>query len=318
MRKKSILITGVGGDIGQSIIKCLKETNYNINLMGCDIDPYAAGRTLVTRFFLVPRVDCEDEYYKSISEIINKRKVKYIFPSTEAEIEFFDKNRSKFDKKNIKIFINNHFILGTFFDKYKTIIFLKKNNIPCPETFLIDRYSNQLNYPIIIKPRRGCGGREFVKISNGRELNFYKHIVRHGIVQESVGEEREEYTTGVFSNGQEIYSITFRRKLGLGNLSKIVELVIEYEMSHLAERIARAVNLIGSINIQTRKTEKGFVVFEINPRFSSTVYFRHHFGFKDVKWWLDMVDGKDEIEFKLRYKNGVGVRNLNEVFFDLG
>jgi carbamoyl-phosphate synthase large subunit len=31
-------------------------------------------------------------------------------------------------------------------------------------------------------------------------------------------------------------------------------------------------------------TKKGPIIFEINPRFSSTVVFRHKLGFKDVQW----------------------------------
>ena len=48
--------------------------------------------------------------------------------------------------------------------------------------------------------------------------------------------------------------------------------------------LAVKINLEGSINVQLRLTEKGPVVFEINPRFSSTVLFRHMFGFKDLEW----------------------------------
>ena len=48
--------------------------------------------------------------------------------------------------------------------------------------------------------------------------------------------------------------------------------------------LADKINLDGSINVQLRLTKKGPVVFEINPRFSSTVLFRHMFGFKDLEW----------------------------------
>jgi carbamoyl-phosphate synthase large subunit len=33
-------------------------------------------------------------------------------------------------------------------------------------------------------------------------------------------------------------------------------------------------------------------VFEINPRFSSTVLMRHRLGFSDVLWAIDEAEGK--------------------------
>ena len=43
-------------------------------------------------------------------------------------------------------------------------------------------------------------------------------------------------------------------------------------------------NLKGSINVQLRITEEGPMIFEINPRFSSTAFMRHKLGFSDVNW----------------------------------
>jgi carbamoyl-phosphate synthase large subunit len=317
MPKINILVTGVGGDIGQSIIKCLKASGYNLNLTGCDVDNYAAGRKAVANFFVVPRAPEAGEYFRSIRAIVRKYKIRYIIPSTEPEIQFFDKNRTHFLNSAVKILINRSFILDTFFDKFKTVDFLKRNGFACPKTFLLKDFKNQLDYPLIIKAKHGYGSKELIKVKNSQELNFYKSILRQAVIQEEVGDESEEYTTGVFSDGETVHSITFKRRLGYGSLSKVAELVINRKISALAEELARLVALAGSINIQTRKTVNGFVVLEINPRFSSTVYFRHYFGFQDVLWWLDMLEGKDNIEFKLKYKKGVGVRNLGEVFIDL-
>jgi len=35
------------------------------------------------------------------------------------------------------------------------------------------------------------------------------------------------------------------------------------------------------------------VIFEINPRFSSTVMFRHLLGFKDLIWSINEIAGKE-------------------------
>jgi carbamoyl-phosphate synthase large subunit len=45
------------------------------------------------------------------------------------------------------------------------------------------------------------------------------------------------------------------------------------------------------MNIQLRLTDQGPRVFEINPRFSSTVLMRHRIGFSDLLWALSEAEG---------------------------
>lgn len=321
MSKSVILITGVGGDIGQSVIKCLKDENIkrNIEILGCDVDYYAAGKIEVAKFFQSPWANEPQKYLSFMEKLKRTEGINYIFPTTEAEIEFFNENRNYFIEKKIAIFINNNDIISTFSDKFTTVNFLKKNKLPFPLTFELDNYSiNKLPFPLLLKPRKGCGSKGLMIINNEEELNFFKIKARDMIVQEMIGSPDEEYTVGVFSTGKNVYSIAFKRvlHLGYGGLSKIAQLVLDDRIKELAEKIAKVSSLKGPLNIQLRKTEKGYIPFEINPRLSSTVYLRHCFGFQDVKWWINLIEGK-EIIFKLKYKKGVGVRRLDEVFFGL-
>ncbi|MCR4321639.1 MAG: ATP-grasp domain-containing protein [Candidatus Brocadiaceae bacterium] len=113
-------------------------------------------------------------------------------------------------------------------------------------------------------------------------------------------------------------SITFRRKLGLGGLSVEAVLVDEPFIGHLASKIAAATGLIGSINIQTRRMADGniFIPFEINPRLSSTHLFRKRFGFNDLLWWLNVLNGKGYY-YEKQYKSGRAVRYVSECYFDM-
>lgn len=312
---KSVLVTGVGGDIGWSVIKCLKDSEHNLQLVGCDIDPYACGRCKVDDFVKAPKVSDSEKYFVFMKNTVEKYGVGYIYPIPEVEIQFFDCHREYFDESGIVVFVNNSFIVNTFMDKYDTVNFLKDNGLLYPTTFLIEDFHNQLDFPVVVKARRGWGGRGLVVMSDEDELDFYRSRNANAIVQEYIGTEDEEYTVGVFSNGIDVYSICFRRYLGYGSLSKFAELVHSDEVKRIVETIARASNLQGCMNVQFRKTAEGYVAFEINPRISSTAYFRHCFGFQDVKWWLDMKLNKP-INYKLKYQKGIGVRIVDEVFFD--
>lgn len=314
MFKKVILVTGIGGDIGQSVIKCLKEIKCSIDIIGCDIERYAAARKVVDRFFEAPRTTEEQEYFDFIQKLIKDEGINYILPTSEVEIEFYNRHRDCFD--NAVIFINKSEIVKTFLDKYETANFLKNNNFPYPTTYLITDYNKEMSFPVLLKKRKGWGAKGLIIINDGDELEFHKKRTDDAIIQEIIGTPDEEYTVSVFSTGKDTYSIAFKRCLGYGSLTKVAQLICDDEINDLAEKIAKAIALEGSINIQLRKTNKHYIPFEINPRFSSTVYIRHCFGFEDVKWWINLKEGRD-IEYVPRYKGGVAVRTIGELFFDL-
>lgn len=316
MFKGAILVTGVGGDIGQGVLKCLKDTKYNLKIIGTDMDPYAAGRIYVEKFFHSPGAWENETYLDFIKKLIEEENVQYILPTTETEIEVYNVCRDYFEAKNIKLFINNPFIIETFLDKYETVNFLKNNGLPYPRTYILETYNNELSFPLLLKLRKGWGGKGAVVIKDAEELIFFKKRTNNAIIQEIVGTPDDEYTVGVFSTGSKVYSIAFKRFLGYGSLTKVAKLVEDVAIKNLAETIAKTSFLEGSLNIQLRKTDKGYVPLEVNPRFSSTVYFRHCFGFQDVKWWIDLKEGRN-IEYALKYREGVAVRTISETFFDL-
>jgi carbamoyl-phosphate synthase large subunit len=316
MIKRRILVTGIGGDIGQSIAKCLKDSGMGNNIAGCDIDPYAAGRILAEKFYKSPWAREKKSYSSFITNICKKERIQYIFPSSEPEIMFFDSERNFFSKKGITVFINDHFCIKTFFDKYATVTFLKNNGFLYPRTYRLDEFRNQLPYPVLLKQLRGWGGKGQHVIHDRSELSVYRKTCPGACIQEIIGSPQKEYTASVFSDGKTVQAICFERSLGYGSLTKVAKLINDRTVNDLAEKLAGAVNLKGSLNIQLRKTPQGYVPFEINPRFSSTVYIRHHFGFQDVRWWINMIENEKSI-FKLKYRKGVAVRSLAETYFDL-
>ena len=315
MAERKVLVTGVGGDIGQSLLKCLKDTDYEFSLLGCDIDPFAGGRALVEKFYQVPYATDSENYLRFVTGLFESESVEYIFPTTEAEIEFFDINRELF-KNNATIFIHGHDIVKTFLDKYETALLLAENGLPSPKTYLIEHYKDELDYPYILKPRKGHGGKNLILVNDAEAFKFFRSRLENYVVQENIGTPDEEYTVTIFSTGKKSYSMALKRSLGYGSLSKVAQLITDSNLECLAEKIAAAVSLEGSLNIQCRKTNSGYVPFEVNPRFSSTVYVRHYFGFQDVKWWVDLKEGRT-IEYKPRFKSGICVRTIGETFFDL-
>jgi carbamoyl-phosphate synthase large subunit len=234
----------------------------------------------------------------------------------DVEIIFYNKNRESFRDTSAVFIVSEKHIIDIFMDKYKTVEFFKEKNIPYPKTWLPSQYDNQLGFPLILKQRRGSGSQKLFKVNNNEELQFYLKYNNDMIIQEFLVGEDEEYTSGLFNDGNAIYTITFRRTLAPGGFSQQVELVTDERVCKFPGELARHLNFKGSLNVQFRHTDRGSVPFEINPRFSSTVYFRHLFGFKDLLWCLDLYEGKS-ISYLPVYRYGIGVKKFSEALFNM-
>ncbi|MDQ1351749.1 MAG: ATP-grasp protein [Acidobacteriota bacterium] len=318
---RRILVTAVGGDLGQSVIKCLRDSNPIPFIVGCDMNPYAGGRDDVDIFLQAPPVKETENYRDFLLETIKQRQIDYVFPLSDVEILFYNEHRQWFHDCSALFAVCESHIIDTFMDKFKTAAFFKDNGFLYPMTYLPGEYSGELGFPLILKRNRGSGSQELFKVEDVDALFFYLRRNSGMIVQEYLRQKDgkdNEYTSGLFSDGQTpqtVHTITFRRFLAPGGFSQQVELIPAGPAVEFAESLGRALHFKGSLNVQFRLTDRGCVAFEINPRFSSTVYFRHCFGFKDVLWTMDLFERK-AIHYTPVFKKGVGVRKFGEVIFE--
>jgi carbamoyl-phosphate synthase large subunit len=290
MKKINVLITGCGGDIGQSIGKILATYKNLGTLVGADISKENFGYLQFENFGLLPVCSSED-YYDKLKGLIEVYKIDLIIPASEPEIKQFFKDGYSDSVFGVKVLIASEKAISIGIDKYKTADFLKDNGLDYPQTDLL-KDVDSCAYPSIIKDRTGSGSKKIFIIEDERDFQYYKSKYPGFIIQEYLFPDDEEYTCGLFksSNGH-VLTIIFRRKL-FGGATGYGEVIKDEKIESLLLAIADKIELKGSINVQLRNTKRGPVVFEINPRFSSTVLFRHLLGFTDVVWSIQDLFGE--------------------------
>lgn len=283
--KINLLVTGCGGDIGQSIGKILNEIDFVDNVYGCDISDKNAAQFIYANFLV--GLPCSDsDYISNLESIVSQYNIDYIIPVSEPELRYFSNN-------GIRQIGDAHLIMASKealeigFDKLLTANFLQSKNLPYPTTFSLNEIDSVEQFPVILKSKTGSGSSQVHIICDSESFNAIKGAKNDFIVQEYLNGENGEYTCGLFrSRDGIIRSIILKREL-MGGFTGYAEVVSNNEINSLLYKIAEELRLIGSINIQLRLTHKGPVVFEINPRFSSTVRFRDLLGFKDVHWSIE-------------------------------
>lgn len=288
MTARTVLVTAVGGDIGWSVARILRSSGYFERVLGCDSSADHAGHSVADACFIVPRAG-SPEYLDVIEQLIASEGIKYLIPTSEPEIDrIYQAEREGWSPAVIVMAGGRSVPIGM--DKLATAEFVKGLGLPAPWTVPADG-RRPPEFPCILKDRRGWGGRSLVRIDD--EVSLEYHVARRtgAILQELLLPEDEEYTCGVFrSQAGAVRTIIFRRRL-LGGVTGFGVVVGDDAIDRVLHTVAVALALRGSMNVQMRRTAAGPTVFEINPRFSSTVMFRHMLGFRDVLWSIDDLEG---------------------------
>jgi carbamoyl-phosphate synthase large subunit len=281
----NVLVTGCGGDIGQSICKILRGYGLVGKIVGTDIHENHPGKFLCDQFHILPRCTA-DNFLTALEAIVKSSSIHFIISASEPELRFYSSKRINKELFGKPLIMASQKALEVGFDKLKTASFLEDSGLIFPKTDIVNNVSTPV-LPSIIKSRSGSGSKQLFVINAIDEFTFYKSKFPDFIIQEFLGADTKEYTCGLFrSKGGQCRQIIFHRTLS-GGFSNFGIVEKNKNISTLLEQVAFKLDLVGSINVQLKLCAKGPVVFEINPRFSSTVLFRDLLGFKDLIWSIE-------------------------------
>jgi carbamoyl-phosphate synthase large subunit len=280
-----ILVTGIAGDIGNGIGRILRGCEFVETLIGCDIHSEHMGAYVFDACEIVPRASSPG-YLEALQSLCAKAKLDAIVVTSEPELRFLSDQIEKNALQPLPLVMANQDAMRIGFDKLKTADFVAALGCPTPWTRPVSTAS-PLGYPCILKSRFGAGNQGVYVVKTPDLVDAYRALFPDYIWQEYMPDDENEYTCGVYGcTDGEVRVIVFRRRLVSG-VTGYAELVKNVAIESLCVKVAKALNLKGSINIQLRLDARGPMIFEINPRFSSTIVFRHKMGFTDLLWSLE-------------------------------
>lgn len=321
--KINIAITGTGSLIGQAVIKSIQRSNLNdkINIIGFDYFKETVGSFWASKNYLLPDIlnlnITHDEWLNVIIDVIIKDNIKLLFVGVDFELPLFAKYKIDIEEKTgVIIMVSSSEVIAIADDKYLTFEFLKKHELSYPRSFLpIDVNYNTLEYPVIIKPRKGARSVGVYKIKDKTHLLTAIDKIKDPIIQECVGKDEEEYTCGtIYLNNELKKIIVLRRSLKEGNtfISHYKKDFPEIITTYLKE-VCNHLKPFGACNFQLRLDSNGIPkIFEINSRHSGTTYIRSLFGYKEIEYIINALLFNKEMEFEL--KEGTVVRYYDEFF----
>lgn len=314
MRKYNVLITGVGAIIGYGLINSLRNSKYDVHIVGMDIYEDAYGQYICDEFIqAIPASD--EEYPAFVKNIIKEKKIDLVMFGTEQEIHRLIHEKEVMGEDYAKLVINNQMIVEMSNDKWSTYEFLIKNNLDAIPSYIDGEYEElveKIGSPFLLKPRRSYASKGIEKIHNREEFEFFKKRVGDQfMVQTIVGDVEHEYTVATFGlgDGSCVKPIIMKRKLSQEGATAKATVIDCKKMEEQVYKMVELLQPIGPTNFQFRYHNGKYLLLETNPRISSSTSLRAAFGYNEAEMCIDFFVNKERPK-ETQIKKGTAVRYI--------
>lgn len=277
---ETIIVTGVGGGVGQSILKSLQGSDYRV--IGADAEPTATGLYAVDRAYRIPRAS-EPGFVDRLLEIAAKENGKLIFPGLDPELPVFSTEAERIRSRGVEVVVSDPDVVRISDDKLATAHFLETHHFPSPRTRLLgEALKEEFTSPLVLKPRRGGSRSQGVfvaKCPDELERLAATLPTDNYVAQEQIG--GDEYTCGSINFQGRCYGvISMRRILRDGDTYKAF-VHKDAALAAFVTSVMEALRPFGACNTQLRVRNGVPYIFEFNARCSGTTYCRSLAGFNE-------------------------------------
>ncbi len=294
--KKKIIVLGSGPNrIGQGIefdyccvhgLLAIKECGYEAIMVNCNPE------TVSTDFDIADKLYFEPVYWEHLWEIVEHEKPEGVIVQLGGQTAL--KLAERLHKKGIKIIGTSYDSMDIAEDRGRFSDRLKELEIPYPDygtAYSVDQavvVANKVGYPVLVRPSYVLGGQRMRIVINDDEvesavISLLKHIPGNKILIDHFLDRCQEAEIDAIFDGEDfhvmgvmehiepagIHSGDSNAVLPAFNLTPLVVTTME----HYAEKIARALQIKGLINIQFAIKDSKVYVIEANPRASRTTPF---------------------------------------------
>ena len=304
MERKTVLVTGIGGNVGQGVLRNIKSLDLDITVVGTDIANFTAGNHLCDFTYEVP-YSYSDQYIPTIQKIIEKENIQLIIPTTDYEIYYLSLHQSVL---KAKVVASHPEVAKIYLDKYLTYTHHKKLDIPFSRSWLPSEFEYEI---IIVKPREGRGSRGIqINPENPKSFSddFMIQPLHKGIeITTAFYVKKDGCLHGLFTMERELTNGATSKSKTIKKYDDQLEVIIKKMIQHKG--------LIGSINLQSIVDSQGEIIpFEVNCRISGTNSIRHNLGFQDVKYTIQEYL-LNEVPDEVKAIDGIAVRLLYDVIY---
>lgn len=270
----------------------------------------------------------DSSYIPFLLDYCKKNNIDIVISLFDIDILMLAKHKKQFEKIGTKVIVSDPAIVEICNDKWKTYKFLIDNGFHTPTSFLdmnevIEKISEgKLLYPIVVKPRYGCGSISVAIAYDEEDLRYltkkanediansylkYESAVTNNkvIYQECL--KGQEYGADIINdlNGK-TQNVIIRKKLAMrSGETDIAQLVDELSIKETLVRLGESTKHIANMDCDIFLVNSVPYVLEMNARFGGGYPFSHMGGCNLPKAIVEWAKGKPVDKKTISAKTGI-------------
>ncbi|TKC00540.1 carbamoyl-phosphate synthase large subunit [Pedobacter cryophilus] len=294
--KKKIIVLGSGPNrIGQGIefdyscvhgLMAANEEGYEAIMVNCNPE------TVSTDFNMADKLYFEPVFWEHVREIIELEKPEGVIVQLGGQTAL--KMAEKLHEKGIKIIGTSYSNMDIAEDRGRFSDLLKDLNIPYPKYGVAEtaeeaiEVAHEVGYPVLVRPSYVLGGQGMSIVINDEDLE--KAVVKllgdlpgNRVLIDHFLDRAEEAESDAIFDGDDVHIIGLMEHIepaGIHSGDSFAVLPpfnlsanVIAKMEEYTDKIARALNIRGLMNMQFAVKNEDVYVIEANPRASRTVPF---------------------------------------------
>jgi carbamoyl-phosphate synthase large subunit len=294
--KKKIIVLGSGPNrIGQGIefdyscvhgLLAAKEAGYEAIMINCNPE------TVSTDFNMADKLYFEPVFWEHVREIIDLEKPEGVIVQLGGQTAL--KMAEKLHEHGVKIIGTSFNDMDVAEDRGRFSDLLKELGIPYPKYGVAEsaeealEVAHEVGYPVLVRPSYVLGGQGMSIVINDEDLekavvNLLKNLPGNRVLIDHFLDRAAETESDSIHDGDDVHIIGLMEHIepaGIHSGDSFAVLPpfdlsanVISKMEEYTEKIARALNVRGLLNIQFAVKDDRVYVIEANPRASRTVPF---------------------------------------------
>jgi carbamoyl-phosphate synthase large subunit len=272
--RPAILLTGAGKRY--DIVSCFAALTRTVV---ADPSPLAPAQYAAHVRAAVPRMD-DPDYVPALQALCERHGVGAVLPLTDLDIEILAR---ALEEGRLPALVPSAEVARATYDKYEAHLLLGRLGLPSPPTALPQDDLDALDYPVMVKPRRGSGARSIHVAHDAAQARFIIDYVQEApiaarlkslpgpepvMVQRAMGGEELSIDCLGDHEGRCVNAIPRTMLESRGGESIKGQVIHDEELIELGREVMEALRVTGPATIQVfRDPDVGLGITDVNTRF---------------------------------------------------